>query len=506
MTWRTPNSVTYGTRISAGSPGGGKTTACGGARWQTHPVTDTHDPADAAGSGSTGGRRAPGSVRADVRTLRRRTTAVLVVSQILGGLGVATGIALAAVLAEQVSGSEGLSGLASTSSVIGTALLSLPLASLMAAKGRRPGLTLAYLIAAAGGATVVVGATAGSFPLMLFGMAAFGAGSSANLQARFAAADLADPHHRARAISTVVWATTIGAVLGPNIAGPAGESVSGLGYGIPAAAGPFLWASAIFLVSALTVHLLLRPDPLLTSRALAAEAADGEGAREDRSLRAGLAAVASSAQARLALVTVAGSHTVMVSIMVMTPVDLSHHGADIELIGLVISGHIAGMYAFSPVMGWLSDRLGRVSVIGAAVALLAGAAALAGTADGDHFRSAAGLVLLGLGWSAGLVSGSALLTDSVPTAARASVQGLSDLTSNAAAGAGGALAGLVVAQAGYGWLTALSATLLLPVAGLALTDSLGRTRRSEPYSAGPAGTTRAVAALDKRSAAHRTGD
>lgn len=432
-------------------------------------MTDTRDPA----------ARKPAGAPADLPALQRRTTAVLVVTQILGGLGVATAIALAAVLAEDVSGSEGLSGLASTASVIGTAVLSLPLASLMAARGRRPGLTLAYLIAAVGGAVVVLGATAGNFPLMLLGMAAFGAGSSANLQARFAAADLAEPNRRARAISTVVWATTIGAVLGPNIAAPAGEAVSALGLGIPATAGPFLWGSALFLLCALTVHLLLRPDPLLTSRTLAA-AASAEAGRahteDDRSLRAGLAAVASAPHARLALVTITGAHTVMVSIMVMTPVDLSHHGAGIELIGLVISAHIAGMYALSPLMGWLSDKLGRLSVIGLAVALLACAAALAGTADGDHVRSAAGLFVLGLGWSAALVSGSALLTDSVPQAARAAVQGLSDLTMNAAAGAGGALAGVVVSQAGYGWLTALSAALLLPVSALALSTTLRRSR------------------------------
>ncbi|MGW7515600.1 MFS transporter [Streptomyces sp. NPDC054796] len=426
---------------------------------------------------------------ADLPALRRRTNAVLIVSQILGGLGVATAIALAAVLAKDIGGSEAVSGLASTSSVIGTALLSLPLASLMAARGRRPGLTLAYLIGAVGGAVVVVGAALGNFPLLLCGMTAFGAGSSANLQARFAAADLAEPDQRGRAISTVVWATTIGAVLGPNIAAPAGRSVAGLG--IPAAAGPFLWATGVFVVAAALVHVLLRPDPLLTARALAAadaahaaaetahpaetgsaEAGTGTGTvgtgAEERSLRAGLAAVAASPRARLALATIAGSHTAMVSIMVMTPVDLGHHGAGIELIGLVISGHITGMYAFSPLMGWLADRIGRLSVIFLALALLVCAAALAGTSDGSHVQSAAGLFLLGLGWSAGLVSGSALLTDSVPQATRAAAQGLSDLTMNACAGVGGALSGLVVAQAGYGWLNVMGAALLLPVAALAL--------------------------------------
>ncbi|MFD5698918.1 MFS transporter [Streptomyces lasiicapitis] len=399
----------------------------------------------------------------ELPALRRRITAILVASQILGGLGVATGIALAAVLAKEVSGTESLSGLAPTATVAGTALLSVPLAALMTSRGRRPGLVLAYLIGALGATVVVVAAAIGNFPLLLVGMAGFGAASSANLQARFAAADLAEPGARARAISNVVWATTIGAVLGPNIAAPAGRSVAGLG--IPEASGPFVWAAGVFVISAIVVGVLLRPDPLLTARAL--EPA-GEQTAASRSLRAGFAAVAASGRARLALVTVAIAHTAMVSIMSMTPVDLGHHGASIDLIGLVISGHIAGMYAFSPVMGWLADRLGRLAVIALSVGLLGFAALLAGTAGANHGQTAAGLFVLGLGWSAALVAGSALLTDAVPQAARAAAQGLSDLTMNTAAGVGGAVAGLVVAQASYAWLNLIAALLLLPLAALAL--------------------------------------
>ncbi|WP_405596462.1 MFS transporter [Streptomyces sp. NBC_01410] len=410
---------------------------------------------------------APAPVTADeLPALRRRITAVLIASQILGGLGVATGIALATVLAQQVSGTEALSGLAPTATVAGTAVLSMPLAALMTARGRRPGLVLAYLLGALGAGVVVLAAVVDNFPLLLLGMAAFGAGSSANLQARFAAADLAEPERRARAISNVVWATTIGAVLGPNIAAPAGRSVSGLG--IPAAAGPFVWAAGVFLVAAALVLVLLRPDPLLTARALSPADRSPEG----RSLRAGMRAVRESPMARLALVTVAASHTAMVSIMSMTPVALSHHGAGIELIGLVISAHIAGMYAFSPVMGWLADRIGRLAVIGLAAGLLSVAALLAGTAGASHGQTAAGLFVLGLGWSAGLVSGSTLLTDSVPQPARAAVQGLSDLTMNTSAGIGGAAAGLIVAQASYGWLNVVGACLLLPMAALAVRRAL----------------------------------
>lgn len=380
----------------------------------------------------------------------------------------AIGIALAPVLAAEVSGSEALSGLAPTASVTGTALLSLPLAALMTSRGRRPGLVLAYLIGSVGAALVVTAAVVGSFPLLLLGMAGFGAGSSANLQARFAAADLAEPDRRGRAISTVIWATTIGSVLGPNIAAPAGRVFRGTS--VPETAGPFAWAAVIFLLTGLVVAVLLRPDPLLTARTLAPQ---DTGTATKRSLRAGVAAVRASPMARLALVTVAVSHTAMVSVMVMTPVHLGHHGADIQLIGLVISGHIAGMYAFSPVMGWLSDRVGRLSVIGLAAGLLCCATVLAGTSGAGHGRTAAGLFVLGLGWSAGLVAGSALLTDSVPQAARAAVQGLSDLTMNTAAGIGGAVAGLIVSRLGYGWLNTAAACLLLPMAALALRRALG---------------------------------
>ncbi|CAM5399295.1 putative MFS-type transporter YdeG [Streptomyces avidinii] len=417
-------------------------------------------------AGSAADRTAPPVTPADLPRLRRRTSGVLIASQMLSGIGVPISIALAPVLATEISGTESLSGFASTAAVIGTALVSLPLAALMTARGRRPGLVLAYVIGAAGAALVVLAASVKSFPLLMLGMAAFGAASSANLQARFAASDLAEPDHRARAISVVVWASTLGAVLGPNLSSPASRSFAGTS--IPQTAGPFVWAGAVFLLTAALIAVLLRPDPLLTARALAPA---GEQTRAGRSLGAGFAAVKASPRARLALVTIAVSHTTMVSIMVMTPVDLGHHGAGLQLIGLVISGHIAGMFAFSPVMGWLADRLGRLSVIGLAAGLLSVAALLAGTAGPSHSQSAAGLFLLGLGWSAGMVSGSALLTDSVPQPARAAVQGLSDLTMNTAAGVGGAVAGLIMSQAGYGWLNAVGAALLLPMAALTLFTS-----------------------------------
>ncbi|MQS10339.1 MFS transporter, partial [Streptomyces alkaliphilus] len=209
--------------------------------------------------------------------LRRRTTAVLVVGQILGGFGVAIGIAPAALPATEVSGSAGAAGPAVTASVTGTAVLSLPLAALMTRHDRRPGLPCGYLIGAPGGLVVVVSASRGRFLPLLGGMLLFGAGSSANLQARFAAADLAPAARRGRAIATVMLAGPPGAVPGPDPAGPAGRSIGAVDGRIPKTAGPFVWASGIFLLAAVTTHLLLRPDPLLTARALESEGAGEPG-------------------------------------------------------------------------------------------------------------------------------------------------------------------------------------------------------------------------------------
>lgn len=406
----------------------------------------------------------PAAGAADLPALQRRITAVLITSQVLGGIGIGIGIAFATVIGAEVGGDDGLAGLAATATVVGTALLSIPLTPLMSARGRRPSLALAYLTGATGAGLVVLASVVGSYPLLLVGMAALGGGSTANFQARFAAADLTPPERRGRSISLLVWATTIGAVLGPNLAAPAARSVAGLG--ISAAAGPFLWACGAFAAAAAIVAGALRPDPLLTARALDPESTGSSTA--SHSIWSGLRVIRASPRGRLALATVAVVHTAMASVMSMTPMDMAHHGAGIDLIGFVVSCHVLGMYAFSPVMGWLADRIGRITVICLSSALLAMAALLAGTAGHSHVQSAVALFLLGLGWSAGLVSGSALLTDSVPSSARAAAQGLSDLTMSSAAGIGTAVAGLVVAQAGYGWLNAAVVCALLPFGALAL--------------------------------------
>jgi MFS family permease len=407
----------------------------------------------------------------DVVALQRRTVRVLAGAQVLGGVGVGAAISVGGLIAEDVSGSTTLSGLSQTSSVLGAAVLALPMARLMSVRGRRPGLAGGYVLALAGTVLVVLGAVAGRFSLVLLGAWLMGAGTATNLQSRYAAADLADPGSRARALATVVWATTLGVVLGPNLTGP-GATVAGW-FDLPPLTGPVLFSVVAFTVAAAVVHLGLRPDPLLTARAVGEEEH-----LPSVPLREALRAVAGSPPAVLAIAAVATAHTVMVAVMVMTPVHMRHHDASLEVVGFVISLHVAGMYAFSPVVGWLTDRLGRVPVLVIGQLVLVAAVAVSGsfTANG---ALGVGLLLLGLGWSCALIAGSTLLTESVASGVRPGVQGASDFVMGICGAGGGALAGVVVGVAGYGTLNALAGLLVVPVLVLVAV------RHREPALAAP---------------------
>ena len=414
-----------------------------------------------------------------VETIQRRTVRTLVASQVAGGLGVSSGGSVGALLASDVLGREDLAGLVQSSQVLGAALLALPAARLALAAGRRAGLGVGYGIAAVGGLLAVLAAQVQSFPLLLLGTALFGGGTTAGLQARYAATDLASAKRRGRALSVVVWATTIGGVVGPNLVGPAGRL--GEQLGIERLAGPFLVGAAMLAIAALVVVAGLRPDPLLVARSLQVKHAD-RPARRHGVLRSGLSATVRSPRAFLGMTAVVVAHTVMVSVMVMTPIHMDHGQASLEIIGFVISVHIAGMFAFSPVMGWLADQVGRIPVvIGGAVALLA-AVLLAGTSSAGHSAGlTVGLFLLGLGWSACLVAGSTMLTEAVPLEDRPAAQGSSDLLMGLAAAAGGALAGVVVGTLGYGLLNAGAAVLVVALL-LAAANPAARSSRSVAVS------------------------
>jgi len=407
----------------------------------------------------------------DLEVAQRRTVRVLAAAQVLGGVGVASGIAVGALLVTEL-GSESLSGLAAAAVVIGAALIAVPVARVMDVHGRRRGLLLAYAVGITGAALIIAGAVLRVLPVVLVGLVLSGGGTAAGLQSRYAAADLATPQHRGRSLATVVWATTVGSVLGPNLIQPMGDLAAAVH--LPRLAGPYLLAAVAFAVAAIVIQTRLRPDPLLAARAASARIAAAASAPPPsrRSVPAVLAGLATVPSALLGLVTMAAGHAVMVGVMSMTPVHLHHGDASLRVIGFVISGHIAGMYIASPLVGMLSDRFGRHRVILAGCLTLLTALVIAGTATGhESTQLAAGLFLLGLGWSCTLIAGSTLLTEAVPLAERPSVQGTADLVMGVAGASAGLLSGLVVGLGSYGLLNLLAALLIIPVAVLALRDA-----------------------------------
>ncbi|MEE6282352.1 MFS transporter [Georgenia sunbinii] len=406
----------------------------------------------------------------DVDRVQHRTLLTLMGSQTLGGIGVASGIAVAAIVAAEVSGNEALSGLATTTQVLGGALATIPVAAIMATRGRRVGLVTAYLVGAVGAVTAVVATTTGQFWLLLVGTTLFGAATTANSQARYAATDLAPPERRGRQLSWVVWATTIGSVLGPNMIGP-GKRLADV-LGVPPLAGAWVLSLGGFALAALVLQVLLRPDPLHVARQVhttdPAERAAPATARRGNILE-GLRLIRATPAALWGTTAVTVGHVVMVSIMVMTPLHMRHGHAEIELIGLVISLHILGMYGLSPVAGQLTDRLGAPRVVLLAVALLLLACLLAGiSSDGHSVTLTAALILLGLGWSGTMVAGSGTVAGAVPVAERAAVQGAADLVMGLSAAAGGALAGLVMDVWGYDVLATIAAAAALALGAVTL--------------------------------------
>lgn len=397
----------------------------------------------------------------DVPRVQRRTLGVLSSYQVLSGIAVAGSIPAGALIAAGVAGSEAAAGLAQTSGVVGAAIAALPLARLTLSGGRRRALGVGVAVGALGAVVVVVASVLRSFPLVVVGCLLVGAASASNYQARYGAADLAVPERRARDLSWVVWASTIGAVLGPNLLEVSGRLAVALG--LPQLSGPYVVAAACLAVSAVVITLLLRPDPYLLSRRIAAKQGD-LAARTKSRLRDGIAHIKAHKKAELGITAVAIGHAVMVMVMVMTPVHMKHVDVQLQLIGLVISVHIAGMYALSPLVGAAADRFGRRVVVGAGVVILASACALAAWAPADDVLVlGVALFLLGLGWSCTLISGSALLVEDVDPADRPAVQGASDLVMNVAGAVGGIVAGLVVAAASYAVLCLVA---LVPVLAL----------------------------------------
>jgi MFS family permease len=367
-------------------------------------------------------------------------------------------------LAADIAG-VGPSGAAQSANVIGAALFAVPATAIVHRYGRRPSLAAAYFVATLGALIVFAAAIRRSVPLLFLGFFLFGGASAAGYQARYAAVDLAPATVRGRHLSLIVWATTLGAVIGPSLAAAAGTAVAR--YGAPTIAGPFFFSALLFGLATLLLLLLLRPDPAVVAREMSVITGSDAKAPAGVGMGAALRAVSRRASARLGVIAMATGHLVMVGVMAMTPVHIRGAGHDaahtLRIVGVVLSLHIAGMFAFAPVMGWLTDRIGRRPVVVAGIALLLGACAVAGTAGHGSAQLAIGMTLLGLGWSGTMVAGSTMLSETVPLELRASAQGLSDLIMGLAGALAGAISGLIVEGWGYPRLTLLAALATAPL-------------------------------------------
>ncbi|MFJ4688416.1 MFS transporter [Streptomyces sp. NPDC088789] len=410
----------------------------------------------------------------DAVQTQRRILRALVASQILSGAGLAAGVTVGALLAQDMLGGTSLAGLPSALVTAGSALAAVAVGRISQARGRRPGLTAGYLTGAVGSAGVITAAVLDNAALLFLALFVYGAGTATNLQARYAGADLADPGHRARAVSRVLVATTLGGVVGPNLSAPMGDLAGAIG--IPDLAGPFLLAGAAYALAALVLAVWLRPDPLLTARTLAAAPQDPAAPATTRDTGVDRR----SGGVVLGALVMVLTQIVMVAIMTMTPVHMHGHGHGTAASGLVIAVHIAAMYLPSPLTGWLVDRYGRTAVAAASGGVLLASGVLAAAAPGDSVPLLAlALALLGLGWNFGLVSGTAIITDAVPLATRARTQGTVDVSIAIAGAAGGLASGLVVAAGSYAVLTLTSGVLalaLLPVIAATASSRPARSR------------------------------
>lgn len=395
------------------------------------------------------------------KMLYKRTLIIISISQIFGGAGLAAGVTVGALLAQQMLGTDAFAGVPSGLFTLGSAGAALIVGRLSQRYGRRTGLTAGFMIGGLGAIGVITAAIINSVFLLFASLLIYGAGTATNLQARYAGTDLANNKQRATAISITMVFTTFGAVAGPNLVNVMGDFA--LSIGVPSLAGPFILSAAAFILAGLVLFVLLRPDPLVIARTIEAS--------KQESNRLGYSADTEQMVNKRGIIVGAGimvlTQIVMVAIMTMTPVHMRHHGHDLGEIGLVIGFHIAAMYLPSLVTGVLVDKFGRTAMAIASGATLLLAGLISAIAPGDSMiLLVIALSLLGLGWNFGLISGTALIVDSTDTSNRAKTQGTVDVLIALSGASGGALSGMIVAGSSYtalSFIGGLLSLLLIPV-------------------------------------------
>lgn len=395
------------------------------------------------------------------KSLYKRTLFVVSISQIFGGAGLAAGVTVGALIAQQMLGTDAFAGLPSALFTLGSAGSALIVGRLSQRYGRRTGLSAGFMIGGLGAIGVIMAAIINSIFLLFISLLIYGAGTATNLQARYAGTDLANRKQRATAVSITMVFTTFGAVAGPSLVNVMGDFA--LSIGVPSLAGPFILAAAAYILAGVVLFIMLRPDPLVIARTI-------EAANEEPGDKGHLAATEHTENKKGIIVgatVMVLTQIVMVAIMTMTPVHMRHHGHDLGAVGLVIGFHIGAMYLPSLVTGVLVDRLGRTAMAISSGTTLLLAGVIGAFAPGDSMvLLVIALSLLGLGWNFGLISGTALIVDSTDTATRAKTQGTVDVLIALSGAAGGALSGMIVAGSSYLALSftgGIMSLLLIPV-------------------------------------------
>ncbi|WP_246218422.1 MFS transporter [Litoribacterium kuwaitense] len=402
--------------------------------------------------------------QAEQQKLYKRSLKIVLLSQILGGAGLAAGIAVGALLAKEMLGTESFAGLPSALFTLGSALAAFLIGRFSQRLGRRYGLSFGFMTGGVGAIGVIIAANIDNVALLFISLFIYGSGTATNLIARYAGTDLANEKQRATAISIAMVATTFGAVAGPNLVTPMGHVAEAIGF--HPLSGPFILAAVAYLSAGLTILLLMRPDPLLVAQAIArhqAKLAKESTASEVTGVEHRINRIGVFAGASLLIL----SQVVMVAIMTMTPVHMENHGSGLTAIGLVIGLHVAAMYLPSLGTGMLVDRIGR-NVMGVASAFtLAASGLLAAFAPGDSLVwLTIALMLLGLGWNFGLISGTAIIIDSTNIHTRAKMQGSIDVGVALGGSFGSIVSGIVVAQSSYailGFIGTYVALMLIPI-------------------------------------------
>ncbi|MBY0223460.1 MFS transporter [Sporosarcina aquimarina] len=395
--------------------------------------------------------------------LYKRSLIVVIISQIFSGAGLAAGITVGALLIQEMTGNENLAGMPIALSTFGSAISAYLVGRLSQRYGRRLGLGAGFITGGIGAIGVIMAAMMGSLTILFLFLLIYGAGTSSNLQARYAGTDLANEKQRATAVSLALVSTTVGAVAGPNLVLPMGHVADFIG--IPTLTGVFLLAGIAYILAGLTFLVFLRPDPLLVAREIELAAEKDRKSIEDGQLTH--RQTTSRMGVWVGAIVLVLSHGVMVAIMTMTPVHMQHHGAELSGIGLVIGLHIAGMYLPSIFTGVLVDRIGRPAMVIASGLTLALSGILATyVAGGSVFWMSISLILLGAGWNFGLISGTAIVIDSTDVLTRAKTQGSIDVFVALAGTAGGLASGLIVAFSSFALLSFLGvyiSLLLIPL-------------------------------------------